>query len=138
MPLYGKDTRDHIIGYLLKDEMLSRMVDGQQSTQLHTLKRDIIAVPEDFPIIELFNKFLSTREHIALVVGEFGGMRGIVTMEDIIETLIGIEIVDESDKITDMQVLARRNWKRRAKKLGLIVESSNTSKLTDEIQPDIE
>ncbi len=138
IPLYEKDSRDHIIGYLLKDELLSRMVNGEQSAQLRTLRRDIIAVSEDYPIIELFNKFLSTHEHIALVVDEFGGMTGIVTMEDVIETLIGFEIMDESDKIPDMQVLARRNWERRAKKLGLLVESSDSSELDNEIQPDID
>lgn len=132
IPLYEKDSRDHIIGYLLKDELLSSMLDGQQEAQLRTLNRNIIAVSEDYPIIELFSKFLSTREHIALVLDGFGGMAGIVTMEDVIETLIGIEIVDESDNSADMQVLARKNWERRAKRLGLIVESSDQTELDDE------
>ena len=89
-----------------------------------SLKREIIAVPFDFPILELFNRFLSSREQIALVLDEFGGMDGIVTMEDVIETLLGVEIVDESDKTVDMQVLARRSWERRARRVGLNIESS--------------
>ncbi|MDJ0806893.1 MAG: hemolysin family protein [Gammaproteobacteria bacterium] len=131
IPLYEKESCEHIIGYLLKDELLSSMVDGQESAELRTLKRDIIAISEDYPIIELFNKFLTTREHIALVMDSFGGMAGIVTMEDVIETLLGIEIVDESDKSADMQALARENWERRAKQLGLILESSNQMELDD-------
>ncbi len=127
IPLYEKDLRDHIIGYMLKDEMLAFMVDGDREARLETLKRDIITVTEDYPIIDLFNRFLSTREHIALVIDDFGGMAGIVTMEDVIETLLGVEIVDESDKTTDMQVLARRSWERRARRLGLLVEESSAS-----------
>ena len=63
---------------------------------------------------------MEKREHIALVVGKFGGMAGIVTMEDVIETILGMEIVDELDSTEDMQQLARKNWEKRAKSLGLI------------------
>ena len=136
--LHEEHSRDHIIGYLLKDELLASMVDGQKDAELHTLRRDIIAVDESYPITELFNRFLSVREHIALVVDEFGGMAGIVTMEDVIETLIGVEIVDESDQITDMQLLARRNWERRARRSGLIVEKQKTQQDTLDQEPDRE
>ena len=110
------------MGYLLKDDLLSSMVNGEGAAELRSLKREIVTVSEDHPIIQLFNQFLAAREHIALVVDEFGGMAGVVTMEDIIETLIGVEIVDESDHTIDMQVLARKNWERRAERLGLTVK----------------
>ena len=119
IPLYENDSRDQVVGYMLKDEVLAKMLADESDEKLITLKRDIVTVAEDDPIIDLFNRFLSTREHIALVMGPFGGMAGIVTMEDVIETLIGVEIVDESDQTTDMRVLARRNWERRAGRLGL-------------------
>lgn len=123
IPLYENDLRDQIIGYVLKDAVLAAMVEGKRDQPLETLKREIIAVAQDFSMLELFKRFLSTREHIALVVDEFGGMSGIVSMEDVIETLLGVEIVDEVDQTEDMQVLARRSWERRAKRLGLIVET---------------
>jgi CBS domain containing-hemolysin-like protein len=126
IPLHEQASHDQIIGYFLKDELLARMVDDGAHIPLSTLKRDIIAVTEDFPILDLFNRFLSSREHIALVIDEFGGTAGLVTMEDVIETLIGIEIVDESDHTTDMQSLARRVWERRARRVGLVVESRSS------------
>ena len=124
IPLYENNSHDHVVGYLLKDQMLAHLVDGPKEAELRTLRRDIIAVAEAHPIIKLFNQFLTTREHIAMVMDDFGGMAGIVTMEDVIETLLGIEIVDELDHTTDMQVLARRHWERRAKRLGLYVDES--------------
>jgi CBS domain containing-hemolysin-like protein len=74
------------------------------------------------PIPDLFEKFVAQREHVALVVDEYGATSGLVTMEDVIETLLGLEIMDESDTIADLQLLARKNWESRAKKIGLIEE----------------
>lgn len=123
IPLYENESRDQVIGYLLKDQLLERLAEGGRDQTLRMLLRPIITVEQDYPIVELFNRFLASREHIALVVDGYGGMAGIITMEDVIETLLGVEIVDESDSTGDMQALARRHWQRRAKRLGLEVES---------------
>ena len=74
----------------------------------------------------MFDHFLEKREHIALVVDEYGGMAGIVTMEDVMETLLGMEITDESDEAVDMQLLARKNWEKRARRIGLIGENDES------------
>ena len=132
IPLYENESRDQVIGYVLKDQVLASIVDGHPTDALISLKREIIAVPFDYPILELFNRFLSAREQIALVVDEFGGMDGIVTMEDVIETLLGVEIVDESDRTVDMQVLARRSWERRARRVGLSVEPSSKDETAED------
>ena len=132
VPLYENESRDQVVGYVLKDQVLASMVDGNRDKLLDSLRREIITVPFDFPILELFNRFLSTHEQIALVVDEFGGMDGIVTMEDVIETLLGVEIMDESDKTVDMQILARRSWERRARRVGLAVEATPTEAVPED------
>ncbi|MEM9997605.1 MAG: hypothetical protein AAF809_07875, partial [Bacteroidota bacterium] len=75
---------------------------------------------DSLPLTALFEKLLAGGDHIALVVGEYGGTSGIVTMEDVVETLLGTEIVDEADTEQDMQHLARRQWAQRARRLGLL------------------
>ncbi len=125
IPIY-KDKPDNVTGYFLKDEMLAALVKDPTSTDTVTsLRRDIIAVSVNFAILGLFTRLIETREHIALVIDEFGGTAGIVTMEDVVETLLGIEIVDELDHAVDMQVLARSRWKQRAKQLGLVQEDED-------------
>ncbi len=120
IPLYSGAPPDGVTGYVLKDDLFSALVQGRGEDPLSTLERKIIVVHSFFPITLLFNRFLEQREHIALVVDEFGGTAGIVTMEDVIETILGTEIIDEQDGVVDMQVLARRSWERRARRMGLI------------------
>jgi len=83
------------------------------------LKREILAVPESVSLIALLELFLNNRQHIAIVVNEYGGTEGLVTLEDLIETLMGMEIMDETDDVEDMRVLARKQWMERAKAMGL-------------------
>ena len=103
-----------------KAELLESMLQGHGDHKLGAIKRDIHVVHESFPISDLFDHLLEKREHIVLVVDEYGGMSGICTMEDVMETLLGMEITDESDSTVDMQVLARKNWEKRARRFGLI------------------
>lgn len=119
IPVY-KESKDDINGYFLKDDLLSNIINGNGAARLKDITREIHIVNEHMQIPKLFSQLMENREHIALVVDEFGGMAGIVTMEDVIETLLGMEIMDEFDNIEDMQILARKNWERRARELGLI------------------
>ncbi len=119
IPVFDK-TPDRITGYILKDKMLMALLDGDGDKPLSSIKRDVLSVKEDFPIPELFSHFTSKREHIAIVLDEFGGTAGLVSMEDVIETLLGLEIVDEQDNATDMQALARKQWEERARSIGLL------------------
>lgn len=121
IPVY-KDNADNITGYFLKDQLLLSLVNKKEDAPLSSIKREIITTNRNLPIPELFNLFMEKREHIAEVVDEYGTMSGIVTMEDVIETLLGLEIMDEFDNVKDMQQLARKNWEKRAKRIGLIQE----------------
>lgn len=116
IPLREGHEQESIVGYVLKDTVLEHLIDDDNDKQLSEFKRPIISVPESYRIFQLFNDFIQKREHIALVVDDFGGMSGLVTMEDIVETLLGAEIVDETDKIVDLQDMAKKQWKNRYNK----------------------
>ena len=119
IPVYHKEL-NQFSGFVLKDEVMEMIIEKKGEKPLKTIVRPITAVNEDTPIIRLFSKLIERKAHIAIVVDEYGMVSGLVTMEDLFETLIGLEIVDEMDDVEDMQVLARKNWEARAKKLGLI------------------
>lgn len=119
IPIYSGDP-DNITGLVLKDEVFKEMALGNGDKTLSEIKRKIIVVNRSMPIPKLFEQLVESRNHMALVVDEYGSVSGLVTMEDVIETLLGLEIMDESDNVSDLQLLARRSWEARAKRLGLI------------------
>lgn len=116
IPIY-KDSLDTLTGYILKDTLISRMIDPDQNPSLKELRRDLLVVTEKSKLPQVLETMTAKKEHIAQVVDEYGGTAGIITMEDILETLLGMEILDELDITADMQKLARDRWlqKRRAK-----------------------
>ncbi|MBU1314099.1 MAG: hemolysin family protein [Alphaproteobacteria bacterium] len=104
---------DKVTGFVLKTDILYQAVDGNGETTLQNIRRDLDTVIETMPLEELFDALVHKDRHVALVVDEFGGTAGVVTLEDLIETLIGEEIVDEADSITDLQAYARKRWSER-------------------------
>ena len=118
IPLYG-ESREEISGFVLRSDLLLAQARGQGATLVERYRRDLPVIPAVSSLLKAFEELLHHRVHIFLVVDEFGGMDGILTMEDILETLLGLEIIDENDKAVDMQALARRLWQRRAKDMGL-------------------
>ncbi len=125
VPIY-KDAKDNVTGFVLRSELLTKLVNDEDSLLLKDLMRPLMITNETMAVPDLFNQMIEKREHIALVVGEFGGVNGIVSMEDLIETLLGLEIIDEMDNADDMQMLARKNWEKRAKELGIIRPEGKT------------
>jgi CBS domain containing-hemolysin-like protein len=112
VPVYGDDP-DEINGFVRRMDILVSRNQEQQTVSLASLKRPLLAVLENESLPDLMTTFLEKRSHIAMVVTEYGDIRGIVTLEDMIETLLGREIVDESDSAVDMQQVARQKWADR-------------------------
>lgn len=119
IPVYS-DHDENITGYVFRQEVFEKLAEDQHELKLKDIKRKIVIVPYTIVLFELWEKLMEQKEHIALVVDEYGGLDGIVTMEDIIETILGLEIVDETDTITDMQEYARQRWKTRQAKFEQI------------------
>ena len=122
MPLFQKDL-DHITGFILRDDLLLAKARNSGDNKIETLKRTIKTVPGNLSLTNLLEFLLDKRQQIALVVDEYGGTKGLVTTEDVVETLLGMEIVDEMDTVEDMQAMARRQWAKRARTLGLEVNA---------------
>jgi CBS domain containing-hemolysin-like protein len=129
-PIYS-NSRDDITGYVLLSDALAKVGDDAHDTPLGQLRRELVAVPENRSLLEVFEDLVEGGEHIALVIDEYGGTEGIATLEDVIETLIGVEITDETDTTEDMQVLARNRWRARATQLGLLEEGQQPGSSTE-------
>ncbi|NDJ60415.1 MAG: HlyC/CorC family transporter [Chloroflexi bacterium] len=112
IPVYG-DNIDNVTGYVLRHDIIEQVAADQYHTTLAKLKRDIHAIPETTGVDHLLNEFIAKQEHIFLVLDEYGGTAGIVTMEDAIESLLGIEITDESDLVADLRQMAQQRYRRR-------------------------
>ncbi len=123
IPVYSEND-ENITGYVFKQRAFKKLAEDEHTLKLKDIRREILVVPNHIVLLTLWEQFLDQREHIALIVDEYGGMDGIVTMEDIIETLLGQEIVDETDDVADMQKYARDKWKTKQAKQNI----SNQSK----------
>lgn len=121
IPIYS-GSLDNITGFVLKYNVLEQLAAGNINLKMLQLKRPIIISYENFSVSSMFEIFLEKKEHISLVVNEYGDIEGVVSMEDIIETLLGLEITDEMDHNTDLQEFAKEKWKIRAKKLNIFVD----------------
>ena len=111
IPVY-KDNKDYITGYILRAEVLEKLAEDKFYVRLADIIRPILSFMEDTPVSDIWEQMLEKKEHISVITDEYGCMRGIVTMEDVIETMLGVEIVDENDEVIDMQKLAKERWKK--------------------------
>ena len=112
IPIY-KDHPDNVIGLVINRDLLFEEREGKSDLQLHAFANPITRVSEKLPVQQLLDMFIKKREHMFLVEDEYGQTAGIVTLEDAIETVLGREILDETDKIEDLQKYAKGKYRDR-------------------------
>ena len=115
IPVYD-NSKDYVIGYVLKDVVLKELSEDKFETKLSDLVRPILSFNEDDSVYQIWEKMLEKREHISIILDEYGCLRGVVSMEDVIETMTGVEIVDEYDVAVDMRAFAKEKSHRMLKK----------------------
>ncbi|AEL27725.1 CNNM domain-containing protein [Cyclobacterium marinum] len=119
IPIF-KGNKDNITGYVLREYVFEKLAEDHFDLRLIDIKREILIFSSNISLFDAWEEMLQKKEHISLVVDEYGGMDGIATLEDIIETLLGFEIVDEKDKIEDMQQYAMKRWNDKQKKYKML------------------
>jgi len=120
IPIYDEST-DDIKAFVLRHDVFRRAADDQDQVKLKDFAREIHAIPETNSVAQVLDEFIKVQEHIFLVIDEYGGTAGIITLEDTVETLLGIEITDESDVVEDLRKLAAQRYERQSKLLNQIV-----------------
>ena len=113
--VYDDDNDDYVIGYVLRQTVLEKMAEDKFTTTIREISRPILSFPEEEPVGNIWERFLEKKEHVSVIIDEYGSFRGIVTMEDVIETMLGQEIVDETDEVVDMQEYAKEQWEKAQK-----------------------
>lgn len=117
IPVYDEENDEYVIGYVLRQEILEKMAEDKFSTRLNDIIRPILSFSEEDSVADIWEKFLEKKEHISVILDEYGSVRGIVTLEDVIETMLGHEIVDEKDEVVDMQEYAKEQWEKAQKEM---------------------
>ncbi len=118
IPVYAENL-DDVEGFVLKNDVLLAAAKDEDEMKLKDLARPAPALPASMDLATAFEKMMANRDHVGFVLDEFGGLEGLVTVEDVVETLLGLEIVDEADTKEDMQEFARTLWKKRARRMGI-------------------
>lgn len=118
-------TLDQVTGYVLRSDILLRGAKGEHDSPLSELRRELKTVADEQPLSELLEQLLEQQTHIALVIDDHGTTTGLVTLEDVVETLFGVEIIDEADSVADLRELARKKWHERAQRLGMLDDATS-------------
>lgn len=123
IPVYENNESESITGYVMRTDILLAKARSEDHRPLSDFASPLITLLADMPLSTTFDHFLDSRVHLLLVVDEYGGLEGILTLEDLLESLLGIEIVDERDTAVSMKRLAKIMWRRREKRMVQQVKS---------------
>ncbi len=131
IPIYGESS-DDVSGYVLRHEIYRRAAADEHDLKLREIGRKLDVVPETNSVAQVLDEFIARKDHIFLVIDEYGGTAGLITLEDTVETLLGIEILDESDAVADLQELARRRYKSQNELLTAMTRGPDPQREPDE------
>jgi len=115
--VYDEENDEYILGYVLRQEVLEKMAEDKFTATLNDILRPVLHFKEEDSVSDIWEVLLEKKEHISVILDEYGSLRGIVTMEDVIETMLGHEIVDEKDEVVDMQEYAKEQWEKAQKEM---------------------
>ncbi len=115
IPVYS-GNKENFTGYVLRQDVLEALTEDKFELTVSSIKRPMQIFIDTYTLPALWEHLLLHKEHIALIVDKYGSFEGVVTMEDVIESILGIEIIDEKDSVVDMQQYARERWEARKSK----------------------
>ncbi len=118
--VYDEENDEYVVGYVLRQEVLEKMAEDKFNTTLNDILRPVLRFSEEDSVSDIWETLIEKKEHISVILDEYGSLRGIVTMEDVIETMLGHEIVDEKDEVVDMQEYAKEQWEKAQKEMEII------------------
>lgn len=107
-PVFEEESLDSVNGYVMTKDVLRAALAGRNSVELSKLKRDVSFIPENASLDQALEQFLQRKQHLFMVVDEYGGVEGLLTMEDVMESVLGVEIVDEADHVVDLRAVAKQ------------------------------
>lgn len=134
-PVYEEDSIDSVVGYVLTKDIFWSLLSGQKDVLLRDLSREVYFIPENIDLDRALQNFLERREHLFVVVDEYGGVEGLLTMEDVMETLLGAEILDEMDKVSNLRHLAAERRDERI--ASLRAQNAHVDDSADGLSADI-
>jgi len=111
-----------VIGYVTTKDVLNAALNNQNEKTLSDFARPINFIPENAVLGVALEELLLNKQHLYLVVDEYGGIEGLISLEDVIETILGEEIIDEADKVADLRLLAKQKREARIKTISYVDE----------------